>query len=73
MSAMISLDNGQSFLTAQEAIPAIEAHPCISFDDVVQYMDDGIREQVHMELAPCTEEEFLARYLELADDDLIIG
>ena len=28
-------------------------------------MDDDIREQVHGELAPCTPEEFLKRYLEL--------
>lgn len=35
------------------------------WDDIVTYMDDEIREQVHSELAPCTEEEFLNRYLEL--------
>lgn len=29
------------------------------------YMDDDIREKVHHELAPCTNEEFLNRYLEL--------
>lgn len=29
------------------------------------YMDDDKREQVHAELAPCTNEEFLKRYLEL--------
>ena len=32
------------------------------------YMDDDIREQVHAELAPCTHEEFLERYLELDPD-----
>lgn len=31
----------------------------------VNLMDDDIREQVHRELAPCTSEEFLSRYLEL--------
>ena len=31
----------------------------------VNLMDDDIREQVHRELAPCTNEEFLSRYLEL--------
>ena len=32
------------------------------------YMNDEIREQVHMELAPCTHEEFLRRYIELDPD-----
>lgn len=34
-------------------------------DTIGSYMDDGIREDVHAELAPCTPEEFLIRYLEL--------
>lgn len=32
---------------------------------IATYMDDDIRETVHYELAPCTHEEFLKRYLEL--------
>lgn len=32
---------------------------------IATYMDDDKREQVHYELAPCTPEEFLNRYLEL--------
>jgi hypothetical protein len=36
-----------------------------TWEAIVNMMDDEIREQVHMELAPCTDEEFLARYLEL--------
>lgn len=35
------------------------------WDAIVSYMDDEIREQVHAELAPCTEEKFLMRYMEL--------
>lgn len=31
---------------------------------IVELMDDDIREQVHADLAPCTNEEFLARYLD---------
>ena len=34
-------------------------------DTIVSYMDDDKREEVHAELAPCTNEEFLKRYLEL--------
>lgn len=35
------------------------------WDAIVEIMNDDIREQVHADLAPCTNEEFLARYLEL--------
>lgn len=34
-------------------------------DALVNYMDDDIRESVHLELAPCTHEEFVLRYIEL--------
>lgn len=32
---------------------------------IVNLMDDEIRESVHRELAPCTNDEFLTRYAEL--------
>ena len=32
---------------------------------IVNLMDDEIREQVHRELSPCTDMEFLRRYVEL--------
>lgn len=35
------------------------------WNQLVALMDDDIREQVHRELAPCTTEDFLSRYLEL--------
>lgn len=38
------------------------------WDIVVNLMDDEKREQVHRELAPCTNEEFLDRYLEIDSD-----
>ena len=34
-------------------------------DIIATYMDDEIREDVHIELTPCTPEEFLRRYVEL--------
>lgn len=40
----------------------------LNWDGVVDLMDDDIREKVHSELAPCTNEEFLRRYLELDPD-----
>lgn len=63
----ISIDNGAHFIAAGDAVKSI------SWDIIVNAMDDDTREQVHAELAPCTEAEFLARYLEIAPHDLIIG
>ena len=36
----------------------------VSFDACVMMMDDDIREELHAELAPCTEQEFLDAYVE---------
>lgn len=38
------------------------------WESIVSYMDTDTRERVHFELAPCTNAEFLRRYLELAPD-----
>jgi hypothetical protein len=35
---------------------------------IVNLMDDEIREAVHNKFAPCSEEEFLKRYVELDSD-----
>lgn len=67
----ISLDNGRTFQTAESAISEIINGNL--WDAVVNMMEDETREAVNAELAPCTEEEFLRRYLELATEDLIIG
>lgn len=34
----------------------------LDFDTAVDFMDDELREQLHMELAPCTEQEFFNAY-----------
>lgn len=39
-----------------------------SFTAAVNLMDDELREQVHAELAPCTEQEFIERYAELHEE-----
>lgn len=67
----ISLDNGRTYTTAAEAMPEITERGL--WDVIANAMDDETREAVHNELAPCTEQEFLTRYLERATDDLIIG
>ena len=36
----------------------------VDFDTCAILMDDEIREELHMELAPCTEQEFLDAYVE---------
>lgn len=38
------------------------------WEAIVNMMDDETRERVAFELAPCTNEEFLKRYLELTPD-----
>lgn len=43
------------------------------WDMLVQFMDDETRENVHLEFAPCTEQEFLIEYLKRAPHDLIVG
>lgn len=67
----ISLDNGLTFASAHTAMPEIMRHNL--WDALVNLMDDDTRERVHTELAPCTEEEFLTRYLELAEKNLVLG
>lgn len=34
------------------------------YEVIENYMDDEIRERLHSELAPCTEQEFFDRYIE---------
>jgi hypothetical protein len=63
----ISIDNGSNFVTPEEALERFD------LDTIVCYMDDEDRERTHLEMAPCTDLEFLRRYLEIAKDDIIIG
>lgn len=63
----ISVNNGNTYCTVKEAL---EKH---SLDVMLNYMEDEACEQVHNELAPCSDEKYLTRYLEIAKNDLIIG
>lgn len=63
----ISIDNGHSYTDLQTALDAF------SLDVMAQYMEDEAREAASLELAPCTDLEFLQRYLEIAENDLVIG
>lgn len=68
---LISLDNGNTYLEAHEAVEEINQKNL--WDFIIDIMDDEAREKVHAEFAPCTEKEFLERYLEIAPDHLVIG
>ena len=65
--ARISVDNGQSWATPEEAVAEIP------WDVIVEAMDDRYREYTHNEVAPCSDLEFLVRYLEVAPENIIIG
>lgn len=36
----------------------------VDFEDAVFFMDDEIREELHAEMAPCTDQEFFDAYCE---------
>ena len=67
---MISLDNGNTWLTAEEAMPEIQEKGL--WDAIVAMMDDEVRESEARDMAPCTEEDFLEEYLNRAGY-LVIG
>lgn len=73
MMVKISLNNGCSFKSYNDLSVDDIDYIIKDWDNIVSYMDDDAREEVHSELAPCSELEFFKRYLEIAKADLIIG
>lgn len=70
----VSVDNGNMFLDASELAEADNGYWYdAGWDILVSFMDEDARNEANYELAPCTNIEFLTRYLELAPDDLVIG
>lgn len=66
----LSINNGNTYTTAEDIEEAdLERH----WDVLAQAMDDDLREELHSELAPCGNREFLTAYLERAPHDLVIG
>ena len=63
----ISIDNGLSYVTPKEALEEFD------LEAISYYMDDEDRERTHQEVAPCSDLEFLIRYLKTAKENLIIG
>lgn len=71
MAKQISLNNGNTYLDADEAMPIIEERDL--WQVVVETMDSEVRETVHGLIAPCSNLSFLKMYLEKAKEDLVIG
>ena len=69
----ISFNNGCSFKSYNDLSVDDIDYINKDWDNIVSYMDDDAREEVHSELAPCNKLEFLKRYLEIAKTNLVIG
>jgi len=71
---LISLDNGRS---VQHVSDLSDDQIMRCWDAAVALMEDDLREEVHMEFAPCSHREFLATYCHrkyfLSGEPLIIG
>lgn len=63
----LSIDNGNTYCTPDEAIALI------GIDTIANYMDNDTMGAVHYDIAPCSDVDFLIEYLSRADDDIIIG
>lgn len=63
----ISVDNGFSFVSPEEAIEIVGALA------IAQMMDYDVREYVHNNCNCDNDVEFVRQYLRYAHDDLIIG
>jgi hypothetical protein len=71
--ARISIDNGNSYIDHNEVAELREAIDYVGWDVIVEVMDDDVRERCHMESDATDEPEWLADYLRMADEDLVIG
>lgn len=74
LTKFVSFDNGNNLVRPEELIQYLSVPNCpITWETVVSFMDEDLIEKVNSELAPCSELEFLTRYLELSKENLIIG
>jgi len=64
-SGVLSIDNGRTTCTPEEAIAAV------AWDVIVNAMDDDIRETTHMAMDQCSDMEYLVAYLKLGS--IVIG
>lgn len=71
--ARISIDNGNSYIDHDEVAELREAIDYVGWDAIVNVMDDDARERCHIESDATDEALWLADYLRIADEDLVIG
>ena len=71
MTKRISLDNGRTYLDAEEAIGIIDSRNL--WPAIVNIMDDAALEATALTHCHAPLVSFLARYLALAPSDLILG
>lgn len=69
----LSVDNGVSYIAADEDDELQAAIDKVSFGEIVSFMDDDARDKTRYDVSPCTELEYLKHYLEIAPYDLVIG
>lgn len=76
----LSVDNGTTYIAADEDAELQAAIDTIGWDEIVSHMDDDARVKAHYDVtpfmddvSPCTELEYLKHYLEIAPCDLVIG
>lgn len=69
----LSIDNGMTFITADEDTELQAAIDEVGWEEIVGYMDDDAREKAHRDVAPGTKLEYLKHYLKIAPHDLVIG
>lgn len=77
MAFLISLDNGLSFINADDFDDILrmkmEKDRQALILEVMDAMEPELRRRLQEELVPCSFRDFLAKYLELADSHLVIG
>nr|DAQ95961.1 MAG TPA: hypothetical protein [Caudoviricetes sp.] len=71
--AYLSVDNGFSYIAADEDAELQAAIDKVGWNTIVNFMDDDAREKAHRDVAPCTDLEFLKYYLGIAPYDIVIG
>lgn len=76
-SKTINLNNGNGWSydasDIETASPELEEEINRLWDVIAEFMDDDTREDVHADMAPCSNKEFLTEYLRRAPYDIVIG